>query len=113
MLLCFLEQKTAYEMRISEWSSDVCSSDLWREDVHCRGDANQVQQPECGVNRIGQCRRQAVEQTTAFDADHQADLRSVSAGLPCATERSGVRRVGIECGSTCSSRGTRSHLPKK
>src|SRR3546814_998855 len=25
----FLKQKTAYEMRISDWSSDVCSSDLW------------------------------------------------------------------------------------
>src|SRR3546814_8323533 len=24
----FFEQKTAYEMRISDWSSDVCSSDL-------------------------------------------------------------------------------------
>src|SRR3546814_6756715 len=28
----FFKQKTAYEMRISDWSSDVCSSDL-REDV--------------------------------------------------------------------------------
>src|SRR3546814_9747976 len=27
MLFCF-KQKTAYEMRISDWSSDVCSSDL-------------------------------------------------------------------------------------
>src|SRR3546814_20605673 len=25
----FLKQKTAYEMRISDWSSDVCSSDLF------------------------------------------------------------------------------------
>src|SRR3546814_16170741 len=25
---CFFKQKTAYEMRISDWSSDVCSSDL-------------------------------------------------------------------------------------
>src|SRR3546814_6099213 len=25
---CFVRQKTAYEMRISDWSSDVCSSDL-------------------------------------------------------------------------------------
>src|SRR3546814_9061429 len=25
----FSKQKTAYEMRISDWSSDVCSSDLW------------------------------------------------------------------------------------
>src|SRR3546814_4288211 len=27
MIFCF-KQKTAYEMRISDWSSDVCSSDL-------------------------------------------------------------------------------------
>src|SRR3546814_10797788 len=28
LLFCFVKQKTAYEMRISDWSSDVCSSDL-------------------------------------------------------------------------------------
>src|SRR3546814_21141753 len=28
--LFFFKQKTAYEMRISDWSSDVCSSDLLR-----------------------------------------------------------------------------------
>src|SRR3546814_10066485 len=27
-LFCFFKQKTAYEMRISDWSADVCSSDL-------------------------------------------------------------------------------------
>src|SRR3546814_6427456 len=27
-ILFFVKQKTAYEMRISDWSSDVCSSDL-------------------------------------------------------------------------------------
>src|SRR3546814_8650186 len=27
-LVFFFKQKTAYEMRISDWSSDVCSSDL-------------------------------------------------------------------------------------
>src|SRR3546814_6986717 len=37
MLLCilfvfFFKQKTAYEMRISDWSSDVCSSDLAVDD---------------------------------------------------------------------------------
>src|SRR3546814_8644347 len=26
--MCFCKQKTAYERRISDWSSDVCSSDL-------------------------------------------------------------------------------------
>src|SRR3546814_3468917 len=29
-LFFFFKQKTAYEMRISDWSSDVCSSDLFR-----------------------------------------------------------------------------------
>src|SRR3546814_5442066 len=35
-LFFFFKQKTAYEMRISDWSSDVCSSDLRRpgEDRH-------------------------------------------------------------------------------
>src|SRR3546814_1485289 len=28
LTFCFFKQKTAYEMRISDWSSDVCSSDL-------------------------------------------------------------------------------------
>src|SRR3546814_7682544 len=31
-LLFFFKQKTAYEMRISDWSSDVCSSDLRSRD---------------------------------------------------------------------------------
>src|SRR3546814_20263203 len=30
----FFKQKTAYEMRISDWSSDVCSSDLLRRRGH-------------------------------------------------------------------------------
>src|SRR3546814_6232564 len=30
LIFFFVKQKTAYEMRISDWSSDVCSSDLWR-----------------------------------------------------------------------------------
>src|SRR3546814_7393692 len=31
LFIFFFKQKTAYEMRISDWSSDVCSSDLsWR-----------------------------------------------------------------------------------
>src|SRR3546814_9306007 len=37
MIFCFFKQKTAYEVRISDWSSDVCSSDL--------GQANNVTLP--------------------------------------------------------------------
>src|SRR3546814_2860368 len=33
LLFCF-KQKTAYEMRISDWSSDVCSSDLQQREEH-------------------------------------------------------------------------------
>src|SRR3546814_10594390 len=32
--LFFFKQKTAYEMRISDWSSDVCSSDLMTKRYH-------------------------------------------------------------------------------
>src|SRR3546814_5323398 len=42
VLFFFFKQKTAYEMRISDWSSDVCSSDLgpeavWVDDVDVEG----------------------------------------------------------------------------
>src|SRR3546814_9278609 len=37
IFVCFFKKRTAYEMRISDWSSDVCSSDLgdvwqWHQD---------------------------------------------------------------------------------
>src|SRR3546814_15017517 len=42
----FFKQKTAYEMRISDWSSDVCSSDLWGYVVAA------VDHPERGLEAI-------------------------------------------------------------
>src|SRR3546814_1752232 len=65
MLLCnclllfifffFFKQKTAYEMRISDWSSDVCSSDLAvrssqlerADPVRFRGDAGNLDDTGC------------------------------------------------------------------
>src|SRR3546814_8696211 len=38
-LFFFFKQKTAYEMRISDWSSDVCSSDLVRDRAAARREA--------------------------------------------------------------------------
>src|SRR3546814_3735348 len=35
ILFFFFKQKTAYEMRISDWSSDVCSSDLNGVPMRC------------------------------------------------------------------------------
>src|SRR3546814_17307115 len=37
-LIFFVKQKTAYEMRISDWSSDVCSSDLPRGEINTTRD---------------------------------------------------------------------------
>src|SRR3546814_10312069 len=38
IVFLFFKQKTAYEMRISDWSSDVCSSDLPDADLRRRRD---------------------------------------------------------------------------
>src|SRR3546814_20724684 len=49
MLFFFFKQKTAYEMRISDWSSDVCSSDLWaRSDDGGKGHQGVRGMPESG-----------------------------------------------------------------
>src|SRR3546814_5108030 len=38
LMFFFFKQKTAYEMRISDWSSDVCSSDLHSSPIAFRAD---------------------------------------------------------------------------
>src|SRR3546814_8414609 len=58
----FFKQKTAYEMRISDWSSDVCSSDLIHDlsrivAVVGMGEAAAVQRP--GIPRLQ--RHRAIE----------------------------------------------------
>src|SRR3546814_8790433 len=75
MLLCFFfvfffKQKTAYEMRISDWSSDVCSSDLRRvgEELHHPGAA--------GRRRRGDHHRGAGEERRA--APHAGGLPRAS-----------------------------------
>src|SRR3546814_14263304 len=49
IVLFFFKQKTAYEMRISDWSSDVCSSDLL-VGPSCRGRAS-----PCAMCGAGPC----------------------------------------------------------
>src|SRR3546814_5737379 len=48
----FFKQKTAYEMRISDWSSDVCSSDL-----HCAFTrwGSRPDQPDAAVSGPSDC----------------------------------------------------------
>src|SRR3546814_7676042 len=46
----FFKQKTAYEMRISDWSSDVCSSDLGR--FCCFGNIFASAGPDGSISRL-------------------------------------------------------------
>src|SRR3546814_10600978 len=57
-IFCFFKQKTAYEMRISDWSSDVCSSDLFPVLVRGRHENDYMpeyrnQSHECNVRGAG------------------------------------------------------------
>src|SRR3546814_6061942 len=78
----FFKQKTAYDMRISDWSSDVCSSDL-RVAV-----AKEMPRAVRGV--LGDQRR-------ALAGDQLSDPLEL-------LERPEERRIGKECVSTCRSR---------
>src|SRR3546814_5061493 len=49
LVFFFFKQKTAYEMRISDWSSDVCSSDL--DPLRRAGDERDL--PRDGAARVG------------------------------------------------------------
>src|SRR3546814_5948859 len=97
VLFCFVfffKQKTAYEMRISDWSSDVCSSDLMaahRDPVHR------------GNHRFG-----AVEARAEPGEARRRD-RHVAALRGDLQVRSEERRVGKECVSTCRSRWSPYH----
>src|SRR3546814_5524106 len=88
-IVFFFKQKTAYEMRISDWSSDVCSSDL----DHVGADAGD---PPARKVHIGQRIRAG-----AARAQLVAEARAVG--------RSEERRVGKECVSTCRSRWSPYH----
>src|SRR3546814_20519736 len=55
-LFFFFKQKTAYEMRISDWSSDVCSSDLTLSARLRQGAPRHEQQTHRGTRRHRLCR---------------------------------------------------------
>src|SRR3546814_2699379 len=48
MFCCFCKQKTAYEIRISDWSSDVCSSDLLKDRAYVTVEKNRFIPEESG-----------------------------------------------------------------
>src|SRR3546814_5097047 len=98
----FFEQSTAYEMRISDWSSDVCSSDLLAgPGLHATPrDPAGGRAAMAGHPRIGAVVQQGVERPPAGQGAQQP------------VERSEERRVGKECVSTCRSRWLPYHNKK-
>src|SRR3546814_5692503 len=101
MSVFFFKQKTAYEMRISDWSSDVCSSDL------------------SALRRIlgGGVSIQDLDAVARYGLDPDAQQTAILTGGSVAkavgsfsyTVRSEERRVGKECVSTCRSRWSPYH----
>src|SRR3546814_1512971 len=97
----FFKQKTAYEMRISDWSSDVCSSDLG---AHRRDLArSRLERREKDGARI----KAMIARRQPLSGVRIADFTWIGAGSY--TTRSEERRVGKECVSTCRSRWSPYH----
>src|SRR3546814_3606933 len=98
----FFKQKTAYEMRISDWSSDVCSSDLGHREG--TDGLTRLARPFlrlCAALSVGAWR------TTGDQRQRQHRKQRLACVHPIS--RSEERRVGKECVSTCRSRWSPYH----
>src|SRR3546814_9301269 len=110
MFFFFFKQKTAYEMRISDWSSDVCSSDLVDAVDTGLGDHPEMADGCEGDVRQRQADAPALPGPRPLDRRrHQAEGGGQAAGdVPgrqhVVGRRSEERRVGKGCVSTCRSR---------
>src|SRR3546814_10723353 len=111
---CFFKQKTAYEIRISDWSSDVCSSDLIHFDqpFHARpgfSALEEIRKTWTGVKWLIE-----VDVRGFFDnIDHDILLGLLARRIDdpvfigligTMLKRSEERSVGKECVSKCRSR---------
>src|SRR3546814_17974520 len=108
LVLFFFNQKYAYELRISDWSSDVCSSDLCHRQ---RGDGGVL---HAGAGEVADQALRVGGAAGLFAGDHFAQLgegcrRFDRARLDRMMQRSEERRVGKECVSTCRSRWSPYH----
>src|SRR3546814_8885702 len=92
LLFLFCKQKTAYGMRISDWSSDVGSSDLTTA---------------AGCTIASDATRADLQRVVVVDDQRRVvgeALRLVDRSGARGRSRSEERRVGKECVSTCRSR---------
>src|SRR3546814_16626735 len=109
-------QKTAYELRISDWSSDVCSSDLFAVPACCQARgallphhftlATRPEGPFGGLLSVALSVGSRRPGVTCHRALWSPDF-------PRHPFRSEERRVRTECVSTCRSRWSPYHYKKK
>src|SRR3546814_3854230 len=104
----FFKQKTAYEMRISDWSSDVCSSDL-----ACPSFAGLTLAQPCIMGVVNVTPDSFSDGGDFADPAHAIAeglaMREAGADILDIGGRSEERRVGKECVSTCRSRWSPYH----
>src|SRR3546814_4291985 len=91
MMVFFFKQKTAYEMRISDWSSDVCSSDLPGSDDEGRAMQGKLDPAKLMADFFA---------GYEYLAGHPDGIGKAAAVGFCYGGRSEERRVGKECVST-------------
>src|SRR3546814_3445670 len=101
MICSIVKHKTAYEVRISDWSSDVCSSDLTTVGVVDGEDAVAAEEA------AEEAHEAAAE--GAEEAEAVADAVAAEAAEREEADRSEARRVGKACVSTGRSRGSPCH----
>src|SRR3546814_4499988 len=82
----FFKQKTAYEMRISDWSSDVCSSDLQQppalpclsHSIHTQCPTQTQMNQALHPSQLGQIHQQLPNHTTSQRSEeHTSELQSL------------------------------------
>src|SRR3546814_7654479 len=97
LVFLFFKQKTAYEMRISDWSSDVCSSNL----------------PAVQNDRVFRHIQGRIAAKNQLLISRPFRLPHIHGSNQHAAVRSEERRVGKECVSPCRSRWSPYHYKKK
>src|SRR3546814_19867221 len=113
--MCFLVyQKTAYEMRISDWSSDVCSSDLFAAVVIALISEGRMARDGATL-RLPAHRAAMSDAETALWEKIRPMMEEGGMRPPRVREiaRSEERRVGKEGVRTCRSRWEQDHSTTK
>src|SRR3546814_19708386 len=106
-VLCF-KQKTAYDVRISDWSSYVCSSDLRHRTINSTKRSNNFRAWGTIQPKLAKLQPQQVIAVRVLSVCWRRD----NVVIEWLLDRSEARRVVTECVSPCRSRWSPCHYNK-